>query len=76
MIGGDPGILYLVNRDSLGGFTPGGPDKVQGTLNLNGAIYGTPVFWQGALYTTATGQNLSAYTLTNGVLKAAQRSLP
>lgn len=66
VIGGETGVLYLVNRDSMGGFTQGGPDKVLGTLNLNGAIYGTPVFWQGVLYTTATGQNLSEYPLSNG----------
>lgn len=68
--GGEPGILYLVNRDALGGFTLGGPDKVLQTLNLNGPIYGTPVFWQGSLYATADGQSLSAYSLTNGVLAA------
>jgi hypothetical protein len=71
VVGGEPGVLYLVNRDNLGGFTLGGPDKVQAALNLNGAIYGTPVFWQGALYTTATNQNLSAYPLSNGALPAA-----
>ena len=74
-IGGEPGILYLVNRDNLGGFTLSGPDKVLGTLNLNGAIYGTPLFWQGALYTTATGQNLSSYSLSNGILAAAPSTL-
>ena len=70
VMGGESGVLYLVNRDNLGGFTPSGPDKVQAALNLNGAIYGTPVFWQGALYTTATGQNLSAYPISNGALPA------
>jgi hypothetical protein len=68
VIGGEPGVLYVVNRDNLGGFTAGGPDKVVATLNLNRAIYGTPLFWMGSLYTTATGQNLSAYPLSNGVL--------
>jgi hypothetical protein len=75
VIGGEPGFLYLVNRDNLGGFTLGGPDKVVATLNLNGAIYGTPVFWQGALYTTATGQNLSVYPLSSGVLASVPGTL-
>jgi hypothetical protein len=69
-IGGDPGILYLVNRDALGGYTLGGPDNVVAKLNLNGGISGTPLFWQSTLYATATGQNLSAYALANGVLAA------
>ena len=75
VIGGEPGVLYLVNRDNLGGYALGGPDKVLGTLNLGGAIYGTPVFWQGALYTTATGQNLSTYALSNGILKTVPSML-
>ena len=75
VIGGEPGFLYLVNRDNLGGFTLGGPDKVLATLNLNGAIYGTPLFWQGALYTSATNQNLSTYPLSNGVLTTVPSTL-
>jgi len=71
VIAGQPGTLYLVNRDALGGYTPGGPDKVIQELNLGGPAFGTPVFWQGTLYTTAGGQNLSAYALTSGVLNAA-----
>jgi len=75
VIGGEPGVLYVVNRDNLGGFTAGGPDKVVATLNLHGAIYGTPLFWMGSLYTTATGQNLSAYPLSNGVLTSVPSTL-
>ena len=70
IIASQPGTLYLVNRDALGGFTPGGPDKVIQELNLGGPAFGTPVFWQGTLYTTAGGQSLSAYPLSNGVLNA------
>ncbi len=75
VIGGESGVLYLVNRDNLGGFTAGGPDKVLATLNLNGAIDSTPLFWQGSLYTTATGQNLSAFPLSNGGLTAVANTL-
>lgn len=71
VIASQPGTLYLINRDALGGFTPGGPDNVPQELNLGGPAYGTPVFWQGALYTTAVGQTLSAYSLSNGVLNTA-----
>jgi len=70
IIGGEAGVLYVVNRDTLGGFTLGGPDHVLQTMNLKGAIYGTPVFWQGKLYATATGQNLNAYALSGGTLGA------
>lgn len=64
-----------MNRDNLGDFTLGGPDNVLAELNLNGAIYGTPVFWQGTLYTSATGENLSTYPLSGGVLTVVPRTL-
>ncbi len=71
VIAGQPGTVYLVNRDALGGFTLGGPDKVLQELNLSASVVGTPAFWQGSLYATAVGQTISAYSLTNGVLNAA-----
>lgn len=71
VMSGQPGTLYVINRDALGGFTLGGPDKALQELDLGGPAYGTPLFWQGTLYTTAVGQTLSAYSLSNGVLSAA-----
>ncbi len=34
VIAGKRGTMYLLNRDSLGGFTPGGPDKVLDTKTI------------------------------------------
>ena len=47
ILGSQTGTLYLLDRANLGGYTPGGPDKVVQELTLPGAIYGTPAFWQG-----------------------------
>ena len=69
VIGGTHGVLYLVNRDSLGGFTPSpGPDRVVKTLNLARSIYGTPAYWQNSLYVAAAGDPLKAFSLAGGTL--------
>ncbi len=63
--GGKTGVLYLMNRDNLGGFTPGGPDqvvqsfKIDSAYNyvLNNNIHGSPVYWNSAI-----GQRLYVWT--------------
>ena len=72
VIGAEHGVLYLVNRDDLGGFTafPGPDDGVQ-TLNLVHNIYGTPAYWQDTLYVAASGDSLKAFSLAGGTLAGA-----
>jgi hypothetical protein len=45
---GKNGNLYLLDRDKLGGFTAGGPDKVVGIVNIGGC-------WCGQSYFSAKG---------------------
>lgn len=57
--GGKQGLIYLMSRDKLGGFQPGGstpphrpgcndtPLVLQRFSATDGHIHGTPVFWQG-----------------------------
>jgi len=44
---GKDGNMYFLNRDSLGGFTPTGPDKVLGTYPIGGCWCG-PSYFVGA----------------------------
>ncbi len=75
VIGGTHGALYLINRDDLGGFTPSpGPDRVLKTLNLAKGIYGTPAYWQNALYVAAAGDALKAFSLAGGTLAEVPHS--
>jgi hypothetical protein len=67
LVGGSNGSLYAVNRDSPGGFAPGGPDGVIKTLNLAHAIYGTPAYWQNTIFIAAAGDTLKAYALSAGL---------
>jgi hypothetical protein len=75
VLGGAHGVLYLVNRDSLGGFTRSpGPDAVVKTLNLARSIYGTPAYWENTLYVAAAGDPLKAFSLAGGALADAPSS--
>jgi hypothetical protein len=73
-VGGTNGVLYLLNRDNLGGFASPGIK----TLNFPGAIYGTPAYWQGTLqntlYIAAAGDALKAFSLAGGTLADAASS--
>jgi hypothetical protein len=68
--GGQAGTLYLLDRDNLGGFTPGGPDRVVQTVSLSSSIFGTAAYWTGnnTVYVAAAGDNLRAFALTSGAL--------
>jgi len=73
MVGSQQGILYLLNRDNLGQYAPGGPDHVVDQLpvgTLAGAIFGTPALWTGTntLYIAASGDSLKGFSFSGGVL--------
>jgi hypothetical protein len=74
IMGGTNGTLYLANRDNLGGFVAAGPDNVIKTISLAGAIFGTPAYWQNAVYVAAAGDAIKAYALNAGVLADAPGS--
>ena len=46
--GGKDGILYMVNRDTLGGFDPAANHVVQ-ALNVGQGIFATSAFWNNSL---------------------------
>lgn len=53
---GKNGKMYLMDRDKMGGFTPGGPDKVIGIVNIGGC-------WCGQSYFAANG---TGYIVSSG----------
>jgi hypothetical protein len=67
--GSEHGMMYLLNRDSLGGFTPSpAPDNVVQKLDLMRSILGTPAYWENVVYVAASGDALKAYSLAGGTL--------
>ena len=71
---GKPGYLYVLDRDSLGHITADDSQIVQKVAvhpNTNGSgsgVYSQPIYWNGFVYTSAVGDKVKAFTLTNGVL--------
>ncbi|HTV63031.1 MAG TPA: fibronectin type III domain-containing protein [Verrucomicrobiae bacterium] len=72
--GGKAGVLYLVNRDDMGGVSDGNADtNVVETWSLDSSeIHGAPVWWTGAngsfIYIWPdSGDQLRQYQFTNGL---------
>lgn len=63
--GGKDSILYLVNRDGLGGFDPAANHVVQ-ALNIGQSIFATSAFWNNGLYIAGSGGPLQQYTFAPG----------
>jgi hypothetical protein len=63
VIGGSKaGVLYVLNRDSLGHFNPTDNSQIVQSFTLgNNGIYSSPLFWQNTLYAAASGAPLSAF---------------
>lgn len=68
--GGKQGLIYLLDRDNLGGYSLGGDHVVQEFQADNGS-WTTPVFWQNTMYIAGSGDHgscdaLKAYGFTAG----------
>jgi hypothetical protein len=77
LIGGDKqGVLYVIDRDNMTGFNPGGDQILQtvpitaGPACITCSIFSTPAFWEGQLYVVAVGDVLKQYTVANAALSA------
>ncbi len=75
-VGGDKEAkIFLVDRDNLGRYTPGGPDKTVQTLQVNGSgncitcgLFTTPSVWGNHLYVGAINDTLKSYSISNGAI--------
>jgi len=65
--GGKEGNLFLLNRDSLGGyganFNPADSNAVQ-KLSFGNSIFATAAFWNNALYLAGAGGRLKAFSFS------------
>jgi hypothetical protein len=69
---GKEGVIYLVNRDSMGQFNSTMDDVVQEVRTNLGQVYSIPVYWNGMVYYLGTnGHTLQAFSLTNGLLSTS-----
>ncbi|HKA16346.1 MAG TPA: pyrrolo-quinoline quinone [Myxococcota bacterium] len=74
--GGKEGVLFLVDRDNLGGFSAAVNHVVQAVTVSSGSpcmicgIFSTPVYWAGHLYVVPVGDVVKQYSLANAALSA------
>jgi hypothetical protein len=72
--GGKTAAIYLVNRDSMGGYGPGSDSIVQELENIlnvpanSVGIRGGPAYWNGTIYVAGTGDVAKSFGLSNGLL--------
>jgi hypothetical protein len=59
--GGKEGLLFLLNRDSLGQYSSTTNNAVQ-TVNISNGIYGTSAFWNNNLYIAGSKGSLVQYS--------------
>jgi len=72
---GKDGNIYVVDRDSMGKFSPSSNkiyQQVQGALA--GGVYSMPAFFSNTLYYGAVGDSIKALTITNARLASTPTS--
>ncbi len=68
--GGKGGIIYLLDRDNMGGHHSSDNNQIVGTANMAHAT-SSPAYFNNTVYYHAFGDVLKAYTVSNGTITAA-----
>ena len=63
LVAGKQGSMYLVDRDSMGGYNSTNNNQiVQDLENAVGGVFSTPAFWNNNIYVSGTSDNLRQFT--------------
>jgi hypothetical protein len=65
---GKQGIIYLVNRDTMGEFNSGSNRVIQAIKGSAGGYYSSPAYFNNAVYYSGQADYVDRYTLTKGAL--------
>ena len=65
---GKDGVIYLVNRDKMGGYNPSNNDQITQALSgaLSGGVWAVSAFFNNTMYLGASGDFLKGFTLSSG----------
>ena len=75
---GKQGTIYVVNRDTLGGYAPNDTQIIQELVGVVGSMRGAPAYWNGRVYFSAKADRLKVFSVSGGILSTtpiAQTSL-
>jgi hypothetical protein len=73
-IAGKGAMLYILDRDKMGGFHAGNDSNAVWTVPLAGGLFGTPAYWNGHLFVAAEGDALKEFLVTRAGLKLVAQS--
>lgn len=68
---GKIGRIEVLDRDHLGGYTPGSNNIAQEVPGQLGGLWSTPAYWNGNIYFWGNGDTLKQFSLANGQLSGA-----
>lgn len=72
---GKANVIYLVDRDAMGGYSPNSDNIVQEIGGqLEGGIWGMPAYWNGNVYFWGRNDRIRAYSIAAGKLSSAWTS--
>jgi hypothetical protein len=65
---GKEGTIYVLNRDSLGGYAPNDSQVIQEMPGVIGSMRGGPAYWNSRVYFSAKADTLKAFSVSGGML--------
>jgi hypothetical protein len=71
VVGDKQGVIYLLDRDSLGHYNPAGDAQVVQEVQAVGSMFSSPAYYNGRIYFNTTGGPIFSCPLVNGQLDAA-----
>ncbi len=70
--GGKQGVVYVLNRDNMGIFSPNDSQAVQEVVlepnTTNDVLFGSPAYWNHTVYFAPNASPLMAFPLSSGLL--------
>jgi hypothetical protein len=70
VIGSKSGAIYLLDRDDLGRFNPGGDSQIVQWLDGAGPVFGVPAYFNNKVYFSAAHDQVKAFSIQNGLLSS------
>jgi len=71
---GKEGKVYLVDRDTMGGYSTTTDNDVEEISGQTGGLWSMPAYWNNHVYFWGSGNNLKAFSLSAGKLSATPTS--